>query len=228
MFLNMLCNLFCFLFSQFNERFLITIQEHVYSCQYGTFIGNCDRQREELNLRQKSYSLWGYIVSHNDEFVNPLYERSTNRDVLRPNVVPQNIRFWRGLYCRFETGAHPREPVIDLLGLAACQTSSLEDHGRQLTKTIGYYTQKISNAKAVGAVVKALTPTNASPLTSASARPSQMMSINSTNNEASFSTTSLSSSLGGGGASNNDLEKVEKKFADLKTSIMEKCQPSST
>ena len=24
---------------QFNERYLITIEEHVYSCQYGTFIG---------------------------------------------------------------------------------------------------------------------------------------------------------------------------------------------
>ena len=97
--------LICLLHSylQFNERFLITIQEHAYSCQYGTFIGNCERQREDLNLRQKSYSLWGYIVSHNDEFVNPIYERSTNRDILRPNVVPQNIRFWRGLYCRFLT-----------------------------------------------------------------------------------------------------------------------------
>lgn len=95
-----LVNLICLTNFQFNERFLITIQEHVYSCQYGTFIGNCERQREELNLRQKTYSLWGYIVSHNDEFVNPIYERSTNRDILRPNVVPQNIRFWRGLYCR--------------------------------------------------------------------------------------------------------------------------------
>ena len=226
-------------FFQFNERFLITIQEHVYSCQYGTFIANCDRQREELNLRARTYSLWGYIVSHNDEFVNPVYERSTNRDVLRPNVVPQNIRFWRGLYCRFETGAHPREPVIDLLGLTACQTSSLEDHGRQLTKTIGYYTQKISNAKAVGAVVKALSPavTTGSPVYAASgtyrqtAQPprstsSQMMSINSVTND-----TSLLSSpaVSGGAAKNgNDLEKVEKKFADLKTTLMDKCQPSST
>ena len=24
---------------QFNERYLVTIAEHVYSCQYGTFIG---------------------------------------------------------------------------------------------------------------------------------------------------------------------------------------------
>ncbi len=102
---------------QFNERYLITIHEHAYSCQYGTLIGNCVRQREELKLREKTYSLWGYLVAHNDEFVNPLYDRASQADILKPNLQPQNIQFWRGLYCRFETGAHPREPVIDLLAI---------------------------------------------------------------------------------------------------------------
>ena len=52
-------------------------------------------------------------------------------------VVPQNVRFWSGLYCQFETGAHPREAIHDLLSVTQNHTSSLEDHGRQLTKTIG-------------------------------------------------------------------------------------------
>ena len=34
---------------QFNERFLLAIHDHVYSCQFGTFIGNCERER--VNLR---------------------------------------------------------------------------------------------------------------------------------------------------------------------------------
>ena len=100
---------------QFNEKYLVTILEHTYSCQYGTFVGNCEKQRSELKIREKSYSLWGYLVTHNDEFVNPLYDRSSQSEVLRPNLSPQNIKFWRGLYCRFENGAHPREPLIDLL-----------------------------------------------------------------------------------------------------------------
>jgi len=134
---------------------------------------------------------------------------------------------WIGpnILSRFESGAHPREPIIDLLGLTACQTSSLEDHGRQLSKTIGYYTQKISSAKAVGAVVKALSPNVISATSTSSTlrrdtqstASSQMVSINS---DTSFVNV---------GASNNaDLDTVEKKFADLKTSLMEKVQPSST
>lgn len=33
---------------EFNERFLITIHSHIYSCQYGNFIGNNQRERTEL------------------------------------------------------------------------------------------------------------------------------------------------------------------------------------
>lgn len=33
---------------QFNERFLLTIHDHVYSCQFGTFVGNCEKDRIDL------------------------------------------------------------------------------------------------------------------------------------------------------------------------------------
>ena len=35
---------------QFNERFLITIEEHVYSCQYGTFIGTYPEECKNMRL----------------------------------------------------------------------------------------------------------------------------------------------------------------------------------
>ena len=58
------------------------------------------------------------------------------------------------------------------------------------------------------------------------------MSINDTpflggasNNVSNHSNVSNHNNVGN---NSNDIDKVEKKFADLKTSIMEKCQPSST
>ena len=63
----------------------MTIAEHVYSCQYGTFIGNCCKQRGELKLREDTYSLWGYLtvsVSQEDQFLNPLYNKSLESEVL--------------------------------------------------------------------------------------------------------------------------------------------------
>lgn len=33
---------------EFNERFLLILHDHVTSCQYGTFIGNCEKERGDL------------------------------------------------------------------------------------------------------------------------------------------------------------------------------------
>merc|ERR1719433_2195085 len=127
---------------QFNENYLIAILEHTYSCQYGTFIGNCHKQRNEMKLTETTYSLWGYLV--------------TQSQILTLNLSPQNIKFWRGLYCRFETGAHPREPVLDLLTITQNHTTSLEDHGRQLSKTIQDVASKLSGAKKAGGMFKGI------------------------------------------------------------------------
>lgn len=35
---------------EFNERFLVTIHTHVYSCQHGSFVGNCEKERRDLRL----------------------------------------------------------------------------------------------------------------------------------------------------------------------------------
>lgn len=35
---------------QFNERYLLTIHDHVFSCQFGTFIGCCEKDRIDLRF----------------------------------------------------------------------------------------------------------------------------------------------------------------------------------
>lgn len=74
---------------------------------------------------------------------------------------------------RFESGTHPREPVIDLLTLTQLHTASLEDHAKHLTKynlqwicsqdnfvpllrRVDGLKSLISSAKASGAVKKFL------------------------------------------------------------------------
>ena len=43
-------------------------------------------------------------------------------------------RFWRGMYCRHESGVHPREALADLLPAAVEHCSALEHHINYLTK----------------------------------------------------------------------------------------------
>ncbi|XP_067141955.1 myotubularin-related protein 6 isoform X3 [Centruroides vittatus] len=120
---------------QFNERFLLTIHDHVYSCQFGTFIGNCEKDRVDLRLKERTYSLWGYLSNHLSEFLNPLYKRDSElKGRMRPCLAPQAMKFWRGMYNRFENGVHPREPLSDMLVATKDHITSLEDHIQFLQK----------------------------------------------------------------------------------------------
>lgn len=125
---------------EFNERFLLTLHDHVQSCQFGTFIGNCEKDRLDLRLSEHTFSLWGFMSNHLNEYINPLYHPEID-EIIKPSLAPQNIKFWRGMYSRFESGIHPREPLGDLLLATKDQNSSVEDH-------IQYLKKRIANVKA--------------------------------------------------------------------------------
>ncbi|XP_022823484.1 myotubularin-related protein 6 [Spodoptera litura] len=132
---------------QFNERFLLTLHDHAHACQYGTFIGNCEKDRRDLRLSERTFSLWGYMASHLNEYKNPLYNPKSHPDVLKPDLSAQSIRFWRGMYCRHESGVHPREALADLLPAAVDHTSALHLHINYLTKRITTFKNLLSGKK---------------------------------------------------------------------------------
>lgn len=119
---------------EFNERFLLILHDHVMSCQFGTFIGNCEKDRIDLKLAERTYSLWGFMANHMNEYINALYRPGEDEDIVRPNLSPQVIKFWRGMYSRFESGVHPREDIGELLLTSKEHTASLEDHVQHLSK----------------------------------------------------------------------------------------------
>ncbi|XP_046395380.1 myotubularin-related protein 6 isoform X1 [Ischnura elegans] len=134
---------------QFNEWFLLELHDHAHSCQYGTFIGNCEKDRLDLRLSERTYSLWGYMANHMNEYINPLYKPDAHPDILIPNLAPQNIRFWRGMYCRFEGGVHPRESLVDLLMATSDHSSSLQDHIRFLQRRISMLKEKLVKVRGI-------------------------------------------------------------------------------
>ncbi|XP_076446061.1 phosphatidylinositol-3,5-bisphosphate 3-phosphatase MTMR8-like isoform X2 [Babylonia areolata] len=136
---------------QFNERFLLTIFDHAYSCQFGTFIGNCEKDRIDLRLAERTYSLWGYLSRHMQEYLNPLFKKEyeITNPVLRPSTKPQDIRFWSGLYNRFENGIHSRENVNDILSTAKDHSASLEDHVQLLEKRIAHLCRLMNKSEDV-------------------------------------------------------------------------------
>lgn len=87
--------------------------------------------------------------------------------------------------------------MIDLLTLTQLHTASLEDHAKHLTKRVDGLRSLLSSAKASGAVKKLL-PASVSGLGGA----------REVEQEAS------------------ELDKVERRFQNMKTALVEKCQSS--
>lgn len=100
---------------EFNERFLHQIYHHLYSCQFGTFLYNSERERRVGNggappLCERTVSVWDFLNSPEeiDQNRNPEYDpllddpksRVSRADmgVLFPN--PKDVRFWHELYGR--------------------------------------------------------------------------------------------------------------------------------
>uniref|UniRef100_A0A665V0U9 Uncharacterized protein n=1 Tax=Echeneis naucrates TaxID=173247 RepID=A0A665V0U9_ECHNA len=99
---------------EFSEWFLLQIHEHVHSCQYGNFLGNNQRQREELQLRDRTHSLWAFLMSEKQNYLNPFYSPAFSElhPVLEPSTLPYHFKFWRNMYHQFDRSMHPRQSIL--------------------------------------------------------------------------------------------------------------------
>ncbi|XP_066400935.1 myotubularin-related protein 6 isoform X2 [Molothrus aeneus] len=123
---------------EFNEAFLLQIHEHVHSCQFGNFLGNCQKEREELKLKEKTYSLWPFLLAEQKKYQNPLYnpDFSPELTLLEPNTVSFNFKFWRNMYHQFDRSMHPRQSVFNLIMNTSEQNKQLEEDIKELEAKI--------------------------------------------------------------------------------------------
>ena len=64
---------------QFNEQFLVTLHDHVHSNQFGTFLGNCEKERiDERCIYTCMYVNYVMIVYLSDEKVLVCAHASTH------------------------------------------------------------------------------------------------------------------------------------------------------
>lgn len=125
---------------EYNGRYLETIFYHLYSCQFGTFLSNCERERrtgEGSSPCERTHSVWDLlntpeeIAENKNELFDPSLDDPSRREgkpdmgVLFPD--PKSVRFWHELYGRDddemngflfaeEEGADMTGPVIDSSG----------------------------------------------------------------------------------------------------------------
>ncbi|XP_045141401.1 myotubularin-related protein 1 isoform X2 [Echinops telfairi] len=95
---------------EFNELFLLTILDHLYSCLFGTFLCNCEQQRFKEDVYTKTVSLWSYINSQLDEFSNPFFVNYEHH-VLYPVASLSHLELWVNYYVRWNPRMRPQMPI---------------------------------------------------------------------------------------------------------------------
>lgn len=118
---------------QFNENFLLTILEHLYSCRFGTFLFNCERDRVSNHLYQKTASLWDYINANFQSFLNPFYTH--NNCVLYPVPDVKKLQLWSNYYLKWDRNMKDQENTEKI-------TKNLQEKCDQLQKKLDQLQQQ--------------------------------------------------------------------------------------
>ena len=103
---------------EFNERFLRRLLYHLYSCQYGTFLYNNEKERLDNNVRERTRSVWDYFLSRKQQFLNENYDATIDDNVRGQErlILPatNEVRWWHELFGRTNAemnGPPPQSPL---------------------------------------------------------------------------------------------------------------------
>ena len=86
---------------EFNEYFLTFILDHLYSCLFGTFLCNSDKERRQSGIPNRTQSLWSFVNYRREMFLNPSYNADNSEAVaIFPASSVRYLKLWTGYYCR--------------------------------------------------------------------------------------------------------------------------------
>jgi len=85
---------------EYTEEYLVAMMDAVYSCRFGTFCFNSDRERKGSRLQEVTESFWAWAEgeARARDFLNESYRPDPS--VLQPNFTT-SLRVWTKYYLRF-------------------------------------------------------------------------------------------------------------------------------
>ncbi|KAI6179486.1 Phosphatidylinositol-3,5-bisphosphate 3-phosphatase [Aphelenchoides besseyi] len=97
---------------EFNVNLLKTILDELYTCRFGTFLYNSEKERNDVNVRNLTVSLWSYVLENKSQFLNPNYNLENTRDAevfLSYGDKPMGAKLWVDYYCRYNPQVFTQE-----------------------------------------------------------------------------------------------------------------------
>ncbi|KZM20014.1 uncharacterized protein EKO05_0003377 [Ascochyta rabiei] len=114
---------------EFSERFLRRLLYHLYSCQYGTFLFDNEKERMEARAKERTRSVWDYFLCRKQEFLNPKYDAEIDDSVRGKErmIFPRKgeARWWAECFGRTDDEMNLYGPQLP--PLLTPQTSNLSN-----------------------------------------------------------------------------------------------------
>lgn len=142
---------------EFSPSLLILLFEHSVSSEYGTFLGNCEADREMLELPRKTVSLWSYVNRFDvlEKLLNPIYVPSNK--IVWPSVAPMSLTLWRDLFLRWAIDLTKEKSIWNKIDTIVKDNKELKTKAIQLRKQLAelekeaaqMYASKKSSSKMV-------------------------------------------------------------------------------
>lgn len=123
---------------EFTPQLLITILDHCNISQFGTFLCNSVREREEAELPSTTISLWSFVYDNKSLFCSPYYvgyqdaafRTAIGEDChvcfIKPNTSFKALRVWTDYYLRYDR-TYPKSSLLGELHTCAWNLARFVD-----------------------------------------------------------------------------------------------------
>ncbi|KAG2379306.1 hypothetical protein C9374_007445 [Naegleria lovaniensis] len=95
---------------EFNELFLIFLLDNLYSCRFGTFLFDNEKERARNKVFEKTHSIWTYLLNRNivaeyegcgTNYLNPFYDPENTTYTIYPDLRHSSIQLWSTYWLRY-------------------------------------------------------------------------------------------------------------------------------
>jgi hypothetical protein len=145
---------------EFNETLLIFLLEHLYSCQFGTFLFNSQKDREAVNIAATTPSIWTAVNQNYQRFLNVFYNKSAFPALIMISTESKHIQFWQSYYM-----AHAFPAPVPLTSNLSALVSDLVHYQmalvaeyKRIERTLNQFRQRSGDLTAEQRAPKQLAP----------------------------------------------------------------------
>lgn len=78
---------------EFGLKLLTDLAFHLYSCCFGTFLCNSYMELTDFKIKEKTLSIWSFILARKKKYLNPLYKEDSQR-ILFPYLSKKYLKVW--------------------------------------------------------------------------------------------------------------------------------------